>query len=186
MTEQIEGSDLHKQYEVLVCAGESVYAGTLRCDFSQRLIDALNEGMRTETSEKLVSFLPLIDVTVTGARGEQQKLPLVYVAKNNIVFAAQVSDGREENPLRNYPYREKLPVGVMAYAAGVSGMRYTLDGRIYVETWGQVIDTVESESRFLPLTQVEISPAPPGAGAKYGFVALNKERIISIWQSPGQ
>jgi hypothetical protein len=109
----------------------------------------------------------------------------MYIAKNNIVFVAQAADVGKEAPLRSYPFREKLPVGVMAFASGVSDVQYTLDGRIYVETWGQVIDTVESEASFLPLTQVEIHPAPPGAGSRFDFVALNKRHIISICESPG-
>ena len=186
MTIENEGSELYKQFEVLVCTGELLFRGTFRGEFSQRLIDALNEGVRTDDSSKVVDFLPLMNVSVTSIKGGEKKFPCIYVAKNSIVFVAQIPDGREENPLRNYPFREKLPVGVMAYAARVSDMQYTLDGRIYVETWGQVIDTVESESRFLPLTQVEIHPAPPGAGSKFDFVALNKEHIISICESPGQ
>jgi hypothetical protein len=186
MTIENEGSELYKQFEVLVCTGELLFRGTFRGEFSQRLIDALNEGVRTDDSSKVVDFLPLMNVSVTSIKGGEKKFPCIYVAKNSIVFVAQIPDGREENPLRNYPFREKLPVGVMAYAARVSDMQYTLDGRIYVETWGQVIDTVESESRFLPLTQVEIHPAPPGAGSRFDFVALNKQHIISICESSGQ
>ena len=186
MTAENEGSELYKPFEVLVCTGELLFSGTLRGEFSQRLIDALNEGVRTDASSKVVNFLPLMNVSVKSSKGSKKEFPSIYIAKHNIVFVAEISDGREENPLRSYPFREKLPVGVMAYAGRVSDLQYTLDGRLYVETWGQVIDTVESESRFLPLTQVEIHPAPSGAGSKFDFVALNKEHIISIWESPGQ
>ena len=186
MTAENEGSELYRQFEVLVCTGELVFRGTFRGEFSQRLIDALNEGVRNDPSPKVMDFLLLMNVSMTSIEGGEKKFPRIYVAKNNIVFVAEIPDGREENPLRNYPFREKLPVGVMAYAARFSDRRYTLDGRIYVETWGQVIDTVEEGSRFLPLTQVEIHPAPPGTGSKFDFVALNKEHIISICESPGQ
>lgn len=186
MTAENEGSELYKQFEVLVCTGELLFRGTLRAEFSQRLIDALNEGVRTDASSKVVGFLPLMNVSMTGIKGSEKNFPRIYVAKNNIVFVARIPGGREEPPLRSYPFREKLPVNVMAYAARVSDTQYTLGGRIYVETWGQVIDTVESESRFIPLTQVEIYPALPGAGSKFDFVALNKEHIISICESEGQ
>jgi hypothetical protein len=186
MTAENEGSELHRQFEVLVCTGTLAFTGTLSCDFSQRLIDALNEGMRTKTSAKVVGFLPLVNVTMTGTRGDGQKFPSIYIAKNNIVFVAQVSGEGTEQPLRTYPFREKLPVVVMAYVARISGVQYRLDGRIYVDTWGQVIDTIESEARFIPLTQVEIEPALPGVGPRFDFVALNKEHIISICESTGQ
>ena len=179
-------SELHKQFEVLVCTGALSFTGTLRCDFSQRLIDALNEGMRTETLAKVVGFLPLVNVTMTGTPGDEQKFPRIYIAKNNIVFVAQIPDGRSEKPLRTYPFQGKPPVYVMVYASGVSGVQYALNGRMYVDTGGQVIDTIESEVRFLPLTQVEIVPAPPGAHARFDFVALNREHIISICESAGR
>jgi hypothetical protein len=187
MKAENEGPELFKQYEVLVCTGELSFEGTLKCDFSQRVIDALNEGMRTETlAKQVVGFLPLLNVTMTGTNGDEQKFPSIYIAKNNIVFVAQISGDQAEKPLRTYPYREKLPVAVMAYAARVSDTHYTLDGRIYIETWGKVIDTVESEARFLPLTEVEIFPTPAGAGSLFHFVALNKDHIISICESPRQ
>ncbi len=181
-----EGSELHKQFEVLVCTGALSLRGTLRCDFSQRLIDALNEGVYTDTLVKVVKFLPILDATMTGTGVGEKKFPTIYIAKSNIVFVAQISGGNTEKPLRTYPFREKLPVVVMAYAARVSDVLYTLDGRIYVETWGKVIDTVESEARFVPLTQVEIKPSLPGAGSRFDFVALNKDHIISICESPGR
>ncbi len=186
MTTENGAPELHKQFEVLVCTGALSFTGTLRCDFSQRLIDALNEGMRTETSAKMVSFLPLLNVTMSGAPGNEQKFPRIYIAKNNIVFAAQISDGRSEKPIRTYPFKGKRPVAVMVYASRVSDVQYALNGRMYVDTGGQVIDTIESEVRFLPLTQVEIEPAPPGAESRFNFVALNKDHIISICKSPGR
>lgn len=185
MTAENTDSEGYRQFEVLVCTGELLFSGTLKSESSQRLIDALNEGVRTDAFSKAMSFLPLMDVRVTSNRGREKNFPHMYIAKSNIVFVARISDRSGETPLRNYPYREKLPVRVMAYAARASDIQYTLDGRIYVETWGQVIDTVESELHFLPLTQVEISPAPPGAGSKFDFVALNKQHIISICESPG-
>jgi hypothetical protein len=178
--------ELHKQFEVLVCTGALSFTGTLRCDFSQRLIDALNEGMRTETLAKVVGFLPLVNATMTGMPGDEQKFPLIYIAKNNIVFVAQLSDEGPGKPHRTYPFRGKLPADVMVYASGGSDVQYTLNGRMYVDTGGQVIDTIESEVRFLPLTQVEIEPAPPGAETRFDFVALNREHIIGICETAGR
>lgn len=185
MTAENGLSELHKQFEVLVCTGALSFTGTLRCDFSQRLIDALNEGMRTETSEKMVRFLPLVNVTMMGTTGDEQDFPRIYIAKNSIVFVAQISDEGSERPLRTYPFKGKRPIAVTVYASGVPGVQYALNGRMYVETGSQVIDTIESDARFLPLTQVEIEPAPPRAGSRFDFVALNRDQVISICESPG-
>jgi hypothetical protein len=181
-----EGPELHKQFEVLVCTGELIFTGTLRCGFSQRLIDALNEGVQTETWAKVVNFLPILNATMTGTRISEKKFPSIYIAKSNIVFVAQISGGNREKPLRTYPFREKLPVVVMAYAARVSDVQYALHGRTYIDVGGQVIDTIESEARFIPLTHVVIEPALPGADSRYDFIALNKDHIISISESADQ
>jgi hypothetical protein len=87
--------------------------------------------------------------------------------------------------LSAYPYRSKQPVGVTIYTAQiyqaqVHASPYVLKGQIYVETWGQVADTIESKDRFIPLTSVEVDPVLPGGGSQFDFVAINKERMISI------
>ncbi|MDD5398848.1 MAG: hypothetical protein PHU70_07175, partial [Dehalococcoidia bacterium] len=66
MHSESEGNELHQQFNVLVCTGELVFNGKMRCNFSQRLIDALNEGIRTETRSHLKDFLTLSDVTVSN------------------------------------------------------------------------------------------------------------------------
>jgi hypothetical protein len=178
-------SELNKQYQILVCTSELIFEGTFKCNLSQRLIDALNEGVRESPVSKAVDFLPLEDVTISDVKGKKRKSPRIYIAKNNIIFVAQLSSEVKGKKLSAYPYRKKLPVGVTIYAAQmfmaqVYALPYVLKGQLYVETWGQVADTIETRDRFLPLTQVEVDPAPPGEGMQYDFVAINKERIISI------
>jgi hypothetical protein len=179
------GSELNKQYEIMVCTGELIFRGMFKCNVSQRLIDALNEGVRESPLSKVVDFLPLQGVTMTDISGRIKKFQQIYVAKNNIIFIAQVSSEVKGKKLNAYPYRRKQPVGVTIYTAQfyqaqVYASPYVLKGQIYVETWGQVADTIESKERFLPLTAVQVDPAPPGGGTGFDFVAINRERIISI------
>jgi hypothetical protein len=179
------GSELNKQYQILVCTSELIFEGTFKCNISQRLIDALNEGVRESPTAKAIDFLPLEDVTIQDAKGTKKKAARIYVAKHNVIFVAQMSTEVKGKQLNAYPYRKKLPVGVTIYAAQmfvaqVYALPYVLKGQLYVETWGQVADTIETHDRFLPLTQVEVQPSPPGEGIQYDFVAINKERIVSI------
>ncbi len=179
------GSELNKQYRILVCAGELIFAGVFKCNISQRLIDALNEGVRESPLSKVVDFLPLQDVTMTDVSGSKKKFNHIYVAKNNIIFIAQVSTEVKGKKLSAYPYRSKQPVGVTIYTAQiyqaqVHASPYILKGQIYVETWGQVADTLENRERFIPLTNVKIDPALPGGENQFDFIAINRERIISI------
>ena len=177
-------SDLYRQFDVLVCTGDLVFSGSVRCDFSQRLIDALNEGVRAETRSRIRDFLSLSDVTVTDLKGGITTVPRLHISKNNIIFVAQASSMTPGKPLSSYPFRQKSPVTITAYAAGAAATPYRMSGCIYIDTWGQITDTLETEERFMPLTQAEINPAMPGDRSHFDFVALNKERIISIGEIP--
>jgi len=180
MDPESEGSELHRQFDVLVCTGEMVFSGKMRCDFSQRLIDALNEGIRTETRSRLRDFLTLSEVTVKNPKGGKAAVPLLHISKNNIIFVAQARSVAPEKPLTTYPFSQKLPVTVMAYAAGAATIQFRINGCIYIDSWGHITDTLETEERFIPLTQAKIAPAMPGNRSSFDFIALNKERIVSI------
>jgi hypothetical protein len=179
------GSELYRQYDVLVCTGELLFGGRLSCNFSQRLIDALNEGVSEEPRSRTRDFLSLADVTITDLKGGTKAAPRLHISKNSIVFVAQASCVSPGKPLTGYPFRQKLSATVMAYASGAAAKPYRINGCIYIDTWGQITDTLETEERFLPLTQAEIDPPLPGNLSHFDFVALNKERIISIGQVPG-
>jgi len=180
MDPESAGSELYRQFDVLVCTEALVFSGSVRCDFSQRLIDALNEGVRAETRPRIRDFLPLTDVTVSDLKGGTTTVPRLHISKNNIIFVAQAKSATPGKPLTTYPFRQKLPVTVMAYAAGAAATPYRIKGCIYIDTWGQITDTLETQERFMALTQVEIEPAMPGDQSHFDFVALNKERIVSI------
>jgi len=177
------------RFEVLVCTGEIVYTGIFRYGFEQRLIDALNEGVRLNPQIKAVDFLVLRDATMTGAGDMERKFPLVYIAKHNIIFVAQVTSQKRERPLTTYPYRPKSSIGVTIFAAQIyvaqtNARPYVLKGEIYVDSWGQIVDTLESSNTFIPLTNVEVDQAPPHVGNRFEFMAINKARIISICENP--
>jgi hypothetical protein len=186
MDPESEGSELHRHFDILVCTGELVFSGSVRCDFSQRLIDALNEGIRAETRLKIRDFLTLSNVTVTDLNGGTTTSPLLHISKNNIIFVAQTESVTQGKPLTTHPFRQKLPVTITAYAAGAAARPYKMNGNIYVDTWGHITDTLETEERFVPLTHAEIDPAMPGNQSHFEFVALNKERIVSIGEMPGK
>ena len=57
---------------------------------------------------------------------------------------------------------------------------YTLAGEIHGGTWQQAADTFEGNERFIPLTNVEISPEPVTGESRFDFVAINKEHILYI------
>ena len=76
-----------------------------------------------------------------------------------------------------WPFREKVPVGVRVHFSS-----QTVGGKMHKDTWAQLGDVLEENNRFLPLTDVEISPRIPTGESKFSFAAINKERIVSIFE----
>lgn len=51
------------------------------------------------------------------------------------------------------------------------------------DVWERMIDTIEREDRFLPITNARISPDLVNVGSKFGFVDINKDKTLFIAQS---
>ena len=181
MNNEIERSEPCKLFEVVICTGDRVFTGSLNCEFEQRLIDAVNEGVPVGASSRGVDFISLLNVDVWDKKGNKSYFQSLYISKNNIIFIAQVAGGVVEKRVIGYPYREKVPVKVQVYATP-----YILSGQMYCETWGELGDTIESEVSFLPLTKVEIAPTLPGGRSKFDFAAINKHRVNFICEIDGQ
>jgi hypothetical protein len=189
MADGMEGDLPYNRFEVMVCTGELVFTGIFKYGFEQRLIDALNEGVRLNPQVKIMDFVILQDAVMTGAGVKEKKYPQIYIAKHNIIFMAQITSKKREKPLTAYPFRPKTTLGVTIFAAQIyvaqtNAKPYQLKGEIYVDSWGQIADTLETGSQFIPLTNVEIEQAPPHVGNRFDFLAINKQRIISICENP--
>ncbi|MCX6005163.1 MAG: hypothetical protein NT082_05775 [Chloroflexi bacterium] len=168
-------NELARQFEILVCTREYVFTGIIRCEYGQRLIDALNEGVPVGASSRGLDFLSLEDVQIIDMAGVESNHPRLYIAKHNIIFIAQHERDKKEKPLSAYPYRQKVPVKVKIYETP-----FTVTGQVYSDTWEQLADTIEAKVSFLPLTNVEISPALPGGYSWFEFAAINKENVTYL------
>ena len=189
MAEANEGATLDNRYEVMICTGELVFTGIFKYGFEQRLIDALNEGVRLNPQAKIVDFVILQDAVMTGPGNMEKHYPQIYIAKHNVIFMAQVTSRKRDKPMTGYPFRPKTSIGVTIFAAQIYMAQtnvkpYELNGEIYVDSWGQIVDTLETGAQFIPLTNVVIEHAPKHVGSRYDFLAINKQRIISICENP--
>jgi hypothetical protein len=189
MVKGTEDATLDNRFEVMVCTGELVFTGIFKYGFEQRLIDALNEGVRLNPHAKTIDFVILQDATMTGAGSLEKKYPQIYIAKHNIIFMAQITSKKRDKQITGYPFRPKTTVGVTIFAAQIyvaqtNAKPYEIKGEIYVDSWGQIVDTLETGGQFIPLTNVEITQAPPHVGNSFEFLAINKQRIISICENP--
>jgi len=168
-------NELSRQFEILVCTRENVFTGIIRCEYGQRLIDALNEGVPVGASSRGVDFLALEDVKLRDMEGAEEDYPRLYIAKHNIIFIAQHERDKAEKPLSAYPYRQKVPVKVKIYESP-----FLITGQVYSDTWEQLADTIEARVNFMPLTNVDIIPALPGGYAHFEFAAINKQNVTYL------
>jgi excisionase family DNA binding protein len=167
----------HKQVEVVACTDTCTFEGLTYCAYGQRLLDALNEGFEVSTLPLSKDFLPLSGVEVFTPDGTRQHLASAYIRKGSILFVAEKSESRWWSKNNMWPPREKVPVGVKVYFS-----LQTLVGKMHRDTWALLGDVLEANDRFLPLTDVEISPTIVNGESKFSFAAINKERIVSVFE----
>lgn len=169
-----------KQVKVVVCTAGCIFIGHTYRLRQQRLLDALNKGFVTGRLQVGIDFLPLTEVEVFFPDKRKEYMASTYIRKANILFVGEKSGGQPEasdvkGSPKIYPVREKKPIG-----AKVSMPLHTLIGRMHGEMWHELLDTLNREEMFLPLTNVDISPEVGSGESSFDFVAVNKDRIIYV------
>lgn len=175
-------NDSLKQTAVVVCTDTHTFAGFTYCAYGQRLLDTLNEGLTVDGSLVGKYFLPLTQVEVFLPDGRKENVASTYVSKSNILFVAGRSESQyailpTQPSHSTYPFREKAAVG-----AKVRFPQYTLTGKMHNDVWELLIDTLEGDDKFLPVTNVEILPQLVNGESQFDFVAINKDQIIYVAQ----
>jgi len=171
-----------KELKVLVCTAGRTFVGYTYHQPHQRLLDALRDGFAANSRRIGKNFLPLTEVEVYLADGRKEYMTSTRINKGNIIFIAERSGEqpatREAMKQNTYPTMAKRPVGTTIHMA-----LYTLTGEIHGGTWQQPADTFEGNERFIPLTNVEISPEPVTGESRFDFVAINKEQVLYIGEA---
>jgi len=124
-------------------------------------------------------FIPVSDVKVRSLDGTETTLPSGYINKANLLFVREIEAGETRGlggqaGHKPYPFVPKWFTVVKVYIPS-----YTLTGQIHYPKGSRVVDVLNSELRFLPLTNVEISPSA-GSSESVSFIAVNKEQILSL------
>ena len=170
--------------EVVVCTATGIFAGrTYRLD-RQRLLDALNQGLGTKGSPMGRDFIPLTQVEVCFPDGRRESLTSTFIRKANILFVGEKNKGQVALPTdkegKQRPHwREKRPIGTEVHVPS-----YFIVGNMHSEIWQELLETLDSDERFLPLTNVRISPDLATGDSRFDFVAINKDQINYLGQSP--
>lgn len=154
--------------KIQVYEAHHIFMGYVTCQ--KRLLDVLNGSLGIDTK-----FLPMSQVEYSAVvTGEVVPVPSAYINKANILFVIEDEGsqaGLEVEP-KPYPFIGKLPIAVR-----VSLPFYTLTGQMHCAKGKGVEDVLDSGLRFLPMTDVKISP---GGEPPVSFVAVNKRQILSV------
>ncbi len=176
-----------RKLPVVVYTVSGIFVGdTYRLE-EQRLLDTLNRGFVARALRMAGDFMPLADVEAYAPNGRKTRLASIHINKASILFVgekggdpqATTPGGRETR--KTHLLRIKTPLGTE-----ISVPPYVLEGNVYVESWGELPEAIETDARFLPLTDVRVSPVLTGGEPTFGFVAVNREKILYITESSRQ
>jgi len=144
----------------------------------QRVLDMLN-GI-PEPSLPIGQFLFLYEVEMCFPDGKKSTVKSVCINKANILFIREVEGSQtrglgSEVEHKPHPFFPKSSTAVRLYMP-----LYTLDGLMYCSERRRVTDVLNSELRFLALTNVEICPPIDSSESEVSFLAVNKRQIILL------
>jgi hypothetical protein len=145
----------------------------------QRLLDDLNTGFVANLHHLGEEFMPLTEVRILYPGGENDVALSCHVRKSSILFVAERSAVQLERngpkEAKGHPSRIKKPMNVKVYLSP-----YTLEGKIHVGLWQELAQALDSDNRFLAMTDVVVSPALPSGESAFPFVAINKDQVVHI------
>lgn len=156
-----------------------VCTGKVYCLQGRRLLDHLNDVFPGALPENK-DFLSVREVEMHSVRGQWERVQFACLNKANILFVREFEGDQTrglggEPGYKHYPYVPKSPIAVKLYLPF-----YVLTGDMHCAKGERVSDVLNSKLRFLPLTNVEISPSLGSSEPGVSFVAVNKGQIILL------
>jgi hypothetical protein len=154
------------QYIPLIIYSDiDVLSGILPLPDGVRLSDVLN------TSEKYIKFSK-----ASTNNGVIDSINEVYVNKDEIKFVR--TTGRDDGRGLGDKYHlhvKKTPVRTKMLLSD-----YDLSGNLYSKSPGEIAHLLESDSAFLPCTEVKLRHKQSNLISDAEFVAINRNKIYSI------
>lgn len=144
-----------------------------------RLLDELNTGFVANLHRLGDGFMPLTEVRILYASGHKDVALTSHVRKSSILFVAERSAGPPERngtkEAKGHLLRVRKPLSVKAYMPP-----HAIEGKMHVAAWQELAQALSGDNKFLPMTDVVISPAILGGESAFPFVAINKDQILHI------
>ncbi|GAH69811.1 unnamed protein product, partial [marine sediment metagenome] len=117
--------------------------------------------------------------------GRKAAVQSAYINKADILFLRETEDGQTRGlggkaGHKPYPFVPKTSTMVRLYMPS-----YTLSGKMHYPGGRGVSDVLNSGLRFIPLTNVEICPGAGNSESGVGFIAVNREQMLSLTELHG-
>ena len=163
-----------KEVKVQIQLATGVCSGCVYCPSQRRLLDVLN-GVAGESPAK--EFLPVTEAEMHFPDGREAVA--TYINKADILFVRDIEGqtrglgGKAGH--KPYPFVAKSSTRIRLYMPS-----YTLTGKMHYPKGKSISDVLNSELRFIPLTNVEISPSAGNSESGVDFIAVNKRAILSL------
>jgi len=185
-----QGDPRLSKVPVVVCTISGTYSGLTYRLADQRLLDALNEGFSSRALRMGRDFVPLTDVQAyfpTGTRVQMaSRYRSTYIRKANIFFVGELSGQQSETEAEPREKRRAPRARAKKIIdAEIHISPYVLKGRMYAEVWQELLHALDGDAKFLPLTNVTVWPELPDGEARFDFVAVNKDQVVYLGESPG-
>lgn len=181
------GSKGTRPLQVWLNANDHIIEGTIYCLPHQRFIDYLNSTyiFKTNAADQ---FIQVNDVSITLPDKTNRTMKYICLNKNSILFAGAISDETTverfiKDGQRTYPVVKKIAVSANLYVSTkLYTHAYLISGKMHFAKNQTMMDLLNSEQKFLPLTEVEISPPlfTDRIPDNLDFVAVNKDIIIYL------
>jgi len=143
-----------------------------------RLLDVLNDVV-VGTLRVVKEFLPVSEFGVDSPGGSKTKVKCAYINKAHILFVRECGNGetsaRKQAGHEGYPFVVKLPTPVKIYMP-----LYILAGQMHCAKGKHISDILNSELRFLPLTDVQMCDSLGNIESEVSFLAVNKQGILAL------
>ena len=168
-----------RKVAVVVCTANRTFSGHTYRLQQQRLLDVLNKKALRVGRD----FVPLVDVEVFFPDGRSVRRASTYIRKASIILVAEKEEGQPElsdagEKRRATVVRRKKPLAVEVHMP-----LYVLEGQMHGEMWQELLDTLDGDDPFVPLTNVVVSPALATGESRFAFVAVNRDQITYVGET---
>ena len=167
---------------VMICFDNYSIIGQTYYQAEQRFLDMLNKDF-VINKQRVRDFLIVTKALLITPGGEKEQITSpCFVSKDSIIFIGTFDETRSTtseniNTVKAYPWREKNVMSAKMVLAG----KYKLVGQIHGDPSVLPVRYIESQNKFLPMTNVKVISSLEPSEISFDFVAVNRNHV-SLFQ----